>query len=389
MRMGCVLGLGLAVVFGGCGGGGGGSTPPAPAATFRAAPGGGVNAVGAVPTALAEADVNHDGVVDLLVGNHLGDSVSILLGVGDGSFVAGPPVALPMGSGVFDMRVARFDAGPTIDMVVANSFTNTASVYFGIGDGSFSAGPTLTVGGGIDAMGVATGDFDDNGAIDVAVVARSPGLVAVFLNDGSGAFVPADPAGFAVGFEARNVVAGHFNADQVLDLAVSVRNGEVVELHLGVGDGTFVAAPTSPSPTAGQPWDIAAADFNGDGALDVATGGEDSGTVTLLYGNGAGALVPSAAGGIGAGDAPVGVGVGDLSGDGIADLVVANLNDGTLSVLLSNGVDTLVPGPQPVITVGPIPFATVVADLDGDGLLDVAVANQGDDTVHVLLGNAR
>ncbi len=262
-------------------------------------------------------------------------------------------------------------------------------MYFGVGDGTFSAGPTLAVAGGIDAMGVTTGDFDDNGAIDVAVVARSPGLVAVYLNDGTGAFVAADPAGFPVGFEARNVVAGRFDADEVLDLAVSIRNGELVELHLGVGDGTFVPAPTSPTPTAGQPWVLAAADFNRDGALDIATGGENSGTVTLLNGDGAGALVPSAAGAVPSGDAPMGMAAGDLSGDGVADLVVANLNDGTLSVLVSNGVDTFVPGPQPLIAVGPIPFATVVSDLNGDGLLDIAVANQGDDSVHVWLGNAR
>jgi len=374
-------------LFAACGGGG--TTPPPPPVgdgTFTEVPATAI-AVGDTPTAIASGDFNQDGVLDLAVGAHNGDRIDVLIGQGDGTYAAAASVTLPLGSRVFDMRVARLDAGSTLDLVVSFSSINQAMVFHGGGDGTFTQGATLTVAGGDDAMGIAVGTFDPGPSIDIAVVCRDPGLVGIFLNDGTGVFASPLPATFSVGFEARGVVAGLFDGDGELDLAVSVRNSEQVELYLGSGNGTFAASSSSPTACAGQPWTMAVADFDQGSGLDIVMAGENTDQVTMLLGDGAGALTASANSPIGVGDAPIGVATGDFNGDGAPDLVVANLTDGTLSILLNDGMGALVPGPQATITVGLSPFALVVADLNGDGIEDIAVANQGDDTVTILLGD--
>lgn len=378
----------LACLYSGCGGG---SSAPAPGpivgdGTFSA-----VSetpySVGQTPTAMAAGDFNQDGVLDLAVGAHLGDRIDILLGSGDGTYTAATPVPLPANSGIFDLCIARLDAGTTLDLVASMSFNNTAIVFHGAGDGTFTLGATLTMAGGDDAMGVEVGDFDGNLTMDVAVVVRDPGLVGIFLNDGAGTFTSPIATSFSVGFEARNLVAGLFDGDTVLDLAVSVRNSEQIELYLGNGDGTFAASPFSSTTVSGQPWTLAAVDLDGGGSLDIVVAGENTGQVTTLLGDGAGALSTAPSSPVTVGASPIGIASGDFNGDEAPDIVAANIVDGTISILLGDGSGGLVPGAQPTLLVGPLPFALVVADLDGDGIQDIAVANQGDSTVTVLLGN--
>lgn len=387
-----VLPVLLALLMEGCGGGGG--TPPTPPppppivgdGTFRAASSPTVT-TGDKPTALATGDWNGDGHQDLAVGSMDGDEVVIHLGRGDGTFTAAGSFSLPPGSAIFDLRVGRLDAGLTLDLVTANSSNGTASVFFGVGDGTFVPGPTLVVPGGDDVMGVGIADLNRDSRMDVLAVARAPGLVGVFLGNGDGTFAGAVPSTIAVTFEARNVAIGRWNGDAFPDLAVSVRDSRYVQIFLGVGDGSFQPAPGSPVAVLGRPWNMAVGDWNADGYLDLACPGDDTDDATLLLGDGAGGFAEAPSGPVPVGTAPYGIATGNFNGDGVLDLVVANLLEGTLSIRLGDGDGNFRPSPVPEIAVGSMPYATVVGDFDEDGISDIAVANQGDDTVTVLLGN--
>lgn len=380
-----VLGLLLASA---CGGGGGGSPPtPAPVGdgTFRAATPASIT-VGSQPTALVAGDWNSDDHLDLAVGNHLGGTISILLGTGTGAFQPGPLLPLSVGNGVFDLRAGRLDADADLDLVVADANSGSVSLFLGNGDGSFALGTPLVLPGADDVMGVALADLNGDLLLDVVATARAPGTVGVFLGNGNGTFQA--PLLLSVGFEARQTTVGDWNGDQAPDLVVSIRNGQTLEVFLGNGNGTFSAAAGSPLAAGGLPWVVAAADFDGNGTTDLAAPGDTSNAVALFAGTGTGAFAPAQGSPLAAGTNPYGIVHGDLNGDARPDLVVANLQSSNLSVFLGSASGFL-PAPNPTIPTGANPFAMQLADFDGDGILDLAVANEGSDTVTVLLGNAR
>ena len=133
-------------------------------------------------------------------------------------------------------------------------------------------------------------------------------------------------------------------------------------------------------------------DFSGDGHLDLAVvylNEDNSGGVTILPGNGDGTFQPEPGTGNAVGNSPDAIVAGDFTGNGRTDLAVANEGDNTISVLLSNGDGTF--QPQVTYAVGTYPYAIVAGDFNGDGHLDLAVLNLGnypnDGTVSILMGN--
>jgi hypothetical protein len=158
----------------------------------------------------------------------------------------------------------------------------------------------------------------------------------VLLGNGDGTFT-ASSSSPQTGYEPAGIAAGDFNGDGILDLAVSNLNGGnpdpgSVTVLLGNGDGTFM--PTAQSPVTGAlPLSIAVGDFNGDGKADLVTGDAGSNTATVLLGNGDGTfaapLNPPA------GTNSLFVAVGDFNGDGLPDLAAANNTPNTVTVLLT------------------------------------------------------
>lgn len=295
-------------------------------------------------------------------------------------------LALPTGSGLFDLRAGRINGDSHVDLVTANSFTNTVNVFLGDGDGTFTAAPTVTVNAGTKIHGVALADFDDDGNLDLAASALTTNQVSVFLGAGDGTFAFA--SAFTVGTGARQVVAADFDEDGLPDLATASFDAGTVSIHLGNGDGSFVAAVGSPVGVGLRPWNLAVADFDRDGHLDLASPGDQVNAVRILLGTGDGTFTPATPSGFAVGASPYGIASGDLNGDGSPDLAVANFVDATVSIALGDGTGAFAPAPTPTMPTGLQPYAVALADLDRDGILDLLVANEDDSTVSVFLGNA-
>ncbi len=241
-----------------------------------------------------------------------------------------------------------------------------------------------------DPEALAVGDFNGDGVPDVAVLNLDPGTVSVLLGNGDGTFQPA--VNYAVGTKAGSlsVAVGDFNGDGNLDLVVAngITFGQApsVSVLLGNGDGTFQPAVTY---DAGRfPASVAVGDFNGDGILDLAVADSQTGpNVAVLLGNGDGTFQPPVFFDAGAGSAPRSVAVADFNGDGILDLVVANqIGVGSVSVLLGNGDGNFQPGVRHDFT-GAYSVFVAVGDFNGDGVPDLAVTNNVSGNVSVLLGN--
>ncbi|HHH36692.1 MAG TPA: hypothetical protein ENK48_07675 [Gammaproteobacteria bacterium] len=223
---------------------------------------------------------------------------------------------------------------------------------------------------GLAQQGVASGDFNNDGAKDVVVVnAVGSGEVSVLLGDGSGGL--GARATFAVGGGARSVAVGRFNGDAFDDLAVTNQSSGTVSILLGDGLGGF--APKTDFAAGSAPFRIVAAEFTGDGITDLVVSNSvfSSGQVSLLPGNGDGtfgAPLPTAVGRL-----PSGLAAGDFDGDGDRDLAVVNNFDGTASILRNDGAGGF--SVAATLATGSSPTTVVAAQFDADGILDLVTGD--------------
>jgi Ca2+-binding RTX toxin-like protein len=134
-----------------------------------------------------------------------------------------------------------------------------------------------------------------------------------------------------------------------------------------------------------KPTSLALGDFNGDGVPDLVLGYFYNNSIAILPGTSAGSFATTPLPRVAVGRGPDAIAVGDLNGDGDLDLVVANKFDGTISILMGEGNGQFLP--QRVYKVGNDPTSVAIADVNGDGIPDIVVTNAGDNTVSVLVGN--
>jgi hypothetical protein len=276
--------------------------------------------------------------------NDESDTVSILLGNGDGSFTA---TAASPATGVapVNIAVADFNRDGIPDLVVSTPFTDTINIFLGNGDGTFTpAGVTTTANG--PGNTVAVGDFNGDGKPDLAIGSNS--AIYVLLGNGDGTFTAA-PTQTTTGYFS-SIVVGDFNHDGKLDMAVGngqnvVGESTTVEIYLGNGDGTFNAL-ASLLPVGDPAENIAIGDFNQDGIPDLAIP-TYSGAITIMLGNGDGtftASLVSPAVGAYAGS----LAVGDFNGDGRPDLAVISAFNYDVGILITEPTETATTTPTAI-----------------------------------------
>jgi hypothetical protein len=353
------------------------------------------------PTYATTGDLNGDGHLDLVVANPSSNSVSVLLGNGNGTF---QPAGIYSSGGYYPNSVAIADVNGDgkPDMVVANycqanncSGDGEVSVLLGNGDGTFQTAVSYDS-GGYRASSVALGDLNGDGKPDMVVAnycqsnsCSGDGEVSVLLGNGDGTFQTAIMYDSG-GYDASSVALGDVNGDGKPDMVVAnycqsnncSGDGEVSVL-LGNGDGTFQTA--APYDSGGyHASSVALGDVNGDGKLDIVVANNYSNDVSVLLGNGNGTF-QAAVSYLSGGYYPNAVAIADVNGDGYQDLIVASLcgslgqqgncdGTGTMGVLIGNGDGTF----QPVITDSSgayYTYSVAVADVNGDGKPDLVAGN--------------
>ncbi|MBK9965663.1 MAG: VCBS repeat-containing protein [Holophagales bacterium] len=302
---------------------------------------------GSEPNAVAVGDLNGDVLLDLAVANRSGSSVSVLLGNGDGTFVAAVTFSTgALGSNPYSVAIGDLNADGKADLAVANVGTDNVAVLLntaatGAAVPSFAAHVDFAAGDG--PFSVAIGDLSGDGRPDLVSANEYNDSVSVLVNTtASGAAVPSFAAhvDYAAADGPLSVALGLLNADGNLDLAAAnIFAGRNVSVLIGNGDGTLAAATNTPLPAvAGSPYAVKTGDFDGDGRLDLATANFNGPSASVLLGDGSGTF--SVGGTYATGSSPYSVAAGDFNGDGKLDLVTSNFFgtiDGrpSLSVLLN------------------------------------------------------
>jgi hypothetical protein len=351
-------------------------------------------------------------------------------------------VDYPVGSNPQAIVSADFNNDGRLDLATANSGNNFVTVLLCDDHGGFGAARTFVT--GANPRTLAVGDFDNDGSLDLAMITQGSDdttfYTSVLLGQGDGGF--GLPINSNIWWTPFAMAVGDFNADGRQDIAYTFVDTDFgdphyVDVRLGDGHGRFEGHESFRlfEINAGGFVDLAVADLNADGKADVVTANEDTDTVSVLLGNGDGSLSYdywSNSSNFATGPSPQAVAVGDVTGDGILDLVVAGETvdvlpgfgdgtfassiphsangsahtavatgdfnaDGKLDVITSDGnagsVSTLLGYRNGALSytgafaTGSSPSAVAVGDFNADGRLDVAAANAGSNDVAVLLND--
>src|SRR5205807_1877578 len=158
-----------------------------------------------------------------------------------------------------------------------------------------------------------------------------------------------------------------------------------VSILIGLGNGSFMFAPTLN--TSNAPVALAVGDFNGDGKIDLAVANQGSNSVSIFLGAAIGGTFTLAST-FSAGTDPVAIAAADFNRDGKLDMASANMLANNVSVLIGDGSRAFVPWALSPFATGNMPEALAVADLNGDGAIDIVTANAGSNNVSALLSQA-
>ena len=327
---------------------------------------------------VAIADFNHDGKPDIayLVSGTL---VSILLGQGNGAFFVPITTTLATASAANIMAVGDLNNDGFPDVITFDYDNDTIYILIGNGDGTFQTPRTIH---NSSANGFAIGDFNGDGKADFAATSFS-GSVVIYLGNGDGTFSRGAPIS-AGGNGSNAVIAGDLNRDGKLDLAVANMDSNNVSVMYGNGDGTFSPAALYPLDAGSAPQALAWGDVNGDGIPDIVVAETSNFAVAVLLGNSSGSFTNI-------GTFPTNryvydLALADLNGDGKLDIVAATnygtTNTSFVTVLLGSVNGTF--GTAVDFAAAPASQSVAVGDLNGDGVPDIVEAGWAATDITVL-----
>ena len=329
--------------------------------------------VGQIPASVVTGDFNNDGIPDFAAANLQDNTVSVFLGDGTGAFTQASGSPFAVGAGPTSLAVADLNADGHLDILSANSVAGSISILLGTGSGGFTAAPSVPAGSG--PQSIAIGDFNGDGLPDIAVANVYDSTITVLLNDGTGGFASNPSTTYAVGQNPSWIGTADFNHDGALDLAVVNTTSNDITVLEGDGLGGFTPLSGSPFATLSYPVSAVVGDFNADGKADLAVISATGNTLSILLNTGTGLAASGSP--YSTGDSPSAIAASDFNGDGKQDLIVTNGNANTATILFGDGTGAFSAGTNSVVANLDSPASVATADFDGDGTQDLAITNVG------------
>lgn len=363
-----LCGLALLVSTGACGGE---AFAPAPGSPYR---------TGSRPNSVVTDDFNGDGRVDLLVACSGGDSVSLLAGDGRGGFR--PARSFPAMPGAHMMVIGDWNGDTKPDVAVSAHDANEIVLLRNDGRESFVRLPPVTVfgGGRPHNHGLAAGDVNEDGHADLTVGHQEIGSIAVLLGDGKDRFRAAPGSPVSVGRAPYPHTLADVNGDRHLDLVVPDVQGNRIRVLAGDGQGRFRPLPEV-STGIERPFFVVARDVNGDNMLDLIVTHDDTHRVAALLGDGRGGFRHAASSPFEGRGSSWKCDVADLNGDGKMDLALA----GGASIRIFDGDGRGAFRFRSSLSTRGESWEVIVNDVNGDKRADVLAPSSVAGAVHVFL----
>ena len=389
------------------------------------------------PYSIATGYIDHDRQLDIVVSNAGSDSISVLIGYGNGTFATSAtysisPSSRPSGLTVGDFNnnnqsdvvLSNFGANniiiftgytsissnsPTVysidtdsipynlviadlnkdeypDIIIPNYATNTIGVLFGHGDGDFEEQKSFSTGDGTGPYHMAIADFNNDNFSDIVVANYFADYISLFLGYGNDSFTLIKAFSHGRTLSINSVATGYFDSDENIDIVLSDFGYNRIIILLGYGNGSFEYLESRTTGDNSRPSFVVVADFNNDQYLDIATANYGANNVGIFLGYGNGSFSNRTLFFTGDASLPVRITVGDTNNDSCLDIVTAN--SGTNDIALLMGYCNGMFSPYMICSTNPqsAPYSVTTGDLNDDQWLDIVVANENLDNIGISFG---
>lgn len=332
------------------------------------------------PNSVAVGDVDGDGVLDVVVNKTQASSISIFRGRGDGTFLE--RIDVPLGASSTAIALADMNSDGRLDVV---AISGGVAVLRNLGAAAFSAPERYST--GTPMGGIRVADINNDGRLDVVTAIPSLNEIAVLFNSADGTL--SAPVRYSGAGGLANCAIGDFDADGWIDVAAgtTVQSG-VQTISVYRNDRSGGLLPRVDYPIVGVVAEVQAGDIDGDGDTDIVATATNTGLAFVLRNSGAGTFAPAEL--IGPTGASGRFVLADMDQDGLSDIVAAsrgqlsNAFDG--SVIIRKNLGDAKFATRLNLGVGKRPTTVATGDINGDGVVDIASGNSVDGTVSVILG---
>ena len=338
-----------------------------------------------LPNAIRAGDFNKDSHTDLVVANMAEATISIFFGNGDGTFIHGMSYPTGIDSSPRFLAVGDFNDDRNLDIAVANA--DNIGVFLGNQDGAFLNQTSYFTGSNSKPWCMTLGDFNNDKHLDIATVNAGTDEMILLLGDGNGAFI--NGVTHTTGFNSapRFITSANLNNDDHLDIVVvNVGTSEII-IFFGAGNGTFFKQDTYSTGTLSLPRSAVIGDFNHDKQLDIVVGNYATNEIIVLLGYGNGSFLDENVFFTGLDTKPGSLVAGDFNKDGKLDLGVAFVNGNQIAILLGKGDGTFFGQITYFTGLATYPSSLTVSDFNNDTWLDLAVANPYAPNIGIFLGD--
>ncbi|CAF1276926.1 unnamed protein product [Rotaria sp. Silwood1] len=336
---------------------------------------------GSYPKSVVVGDLNNDTRLDIVVANWGSNDVSVFLGNGNGSFEN--QTRYSAGSGSWSVVVGDLNNDTRLDIIVANYYSNDVSVLLGNGNGSFENQTRYSAGS--FPTSVVVDDFNNDTRLDIVVANWLSNDVSVLLGYDNVVFVKQMILVTGNDSRPQSLVISDFNNDNLMDIRVVNSRTHNIGIFLGYGNISFRNQMTYSTYPYLYPCSMGAGDFNNDTRVDIVFASCDADSVVIILGCGNGSFGNLIMYSTNSSSSRYSLAVEDINTDTILDIVVAIHDTNYLGVLLGQGNGTFASIILFPLEYGTHPFSIVIGDFNNDRKLDFAVANNGTDSLNILL----
>ncbi|CAF3496833.1 unnamed protein product [Rotaria socialis] len=337
------------------------------------------------PAYLTTDDLNNDNLTDILVANTRNDSIVLLLGYRNGSFETQEIYPTGTGSHPSSIIAGDFNNDKILDLVVANQGTNNIGLFLGIANPTFEIKEIISTGCFSRPIDIVCGDFNGDHRLDVAVVSDADSNMLIFLGKGDGTFTNRTVYSTGINAFPVSIATGDFNNDTILDLAVGNSASPNIVIFVGLGNGTFVTYVAYQMETGSSVYSVAVGDFNNDIHLDIVVTDIAHNSIFLLFGYGNGTFFNQTIYSVGPASSPAGISVSDINKDGYLDIVVALAAINQVAILLGSNATVFDTPLLQDVGSGMEPVSVATGDFNMNSYMDIVVANYQSGDITILL----